>query len=217
MLTASPIDCSSIRNVTFSFSNLLLKASASDNAHDCDDFFDETGAILDPQLLSVINDQVQQLLDLCDGQPARIPSIMNKFCHKFCSHDAGQTVPLCTQSHIEQAFKETLRRNETVVKIIVMCDSLHFHPDFNRKNKNNLMFTTHSEMMTHVTQQPPIPSAPVTPLALPMSASITQPAPHVPANKFPHPSAPSGHQEKTPQSSGPQCHHSCQPASLSNL
>jgi hypothetical protein len=178
------IDYSSIKNVSFSFSNLLLNATASDYAHDYDDFFDESGVVLDPDLLDIINAEVSKLLHLCDGQPARIPSIMNKFYYKFFSQDAGQTIRLRTQSNIEQAFQETLRRNETVVKIIVMCESLHFHPGFNGNNID-LIFTTNEEMMTQVTQQSVLPSpAGNAPASLP--PSFTQPLLHVPTNEFRH-------------------------------
>jgi hypothetical protein len=88
----SPIDCSSIKNVCFTFSNVLLNTNASDDAHDYDDFFDETGVVLDPNLLSMINAQVHKLVELCNGDPSRISAIVNKFHHKFFSHDSGSTI-----------------------------------------------------------------------------------------------------------------------------
>jgi hypothetical protein len=124
MTTSTLTDYSTIQSVFISFSNELLNASASDSAHDFDDFFDSTGVILDANLLSVIETQVHQILDICEGQPARIPSLINKLYCKCYSTDSDGTLRLRNQSSVEKAFQEAVRRNETVIKIIVMTDSL---------------------------------------------------------------------------------------------
>jgi hypothetical protein len=98
-------DFSSIKSVFISFSNELLNASASDSAHNFDDFFEANGDTLKSNLLSIISAQVQKILQLCEGDSARIPSIMSNFFYKCYSVDSDGTFRLRNQASLEKAFE----------------------------------------------------------------------------------------------------------------
>jgi hypothetical protein len=127
-MTALPFDCSSLDSVFIWFSNELL----NDVAHDSKDFFDEdTPTNLADDLLDALCRQLEVLLENSGThhQETRLPSIMSEpFC--VCETDSSNCSPrLRNQAKMERAFQETVLRGDTVVKIIVPCDLLHFHPD----------------------------------------------------------------------------------------
>jgi hypothetical protein len=156
-MTALPFDCSSLDCVFISFSNELLNNVAQDDAHDFQDFFDEdTPTNLADDLLDVLHKQVEILLEnsSTDHQAARLPSIMRKLFRVYETDSSNGSPRLRNQAKMERAFQETVLRGDTVVKIIVLCDLLHFHPDC-QGNDHDMICTAHAELQSVTIPAPP--------------------------------------------------------------
>jgi hypothetical protein len=113
-------DFSSIRSIAISFFNSLLNANASDFAHDYSELFDKTGAILDANLIAALSGEVMKLLHFCEGQAARVPSLLSKMHCKSFSATGNVARRLRTQQNLEDIFEEALLQSETAVKITIM-------------------------------------------------------------------------------------------------
>jgi hypothetical protein len=189
-MAALPFDCSLLDSVFISFSDELLNNVAEDDAHDFEDFFDkDTPTNLADDLLDALCKQVEILLEnsSTDHQATRLPSIMRKlFC--VCETDSSNGLPrLRNQAKMGRAFEETVLCGDTVVKIILRCDLLCFHPDC-QGNDQDMICIAHAELQSVTIPAPP-PDG-VTSMPANLSAAITQPAP-VPRNEFRHKLLPS--------------------------
>jgi hypothetical protein len=82
-----------------------------------------------------------QLLPLCKGQAAGVPSLLSKmFCKSHSKAGGDVTRQLRTQQNIECIFEEATLQSKTVAKIILKCDAPCFHPTFDG-NDLDLIFT----------------------------------------------------------------------------
>ena len=142
------IDYSSIKSAVISFSNDLLDASAGDLFPKFDDFlFDQTNAVLDPDLLQIAFDQTEVLLTKCEGDTSCLSSILNKIFFKPFSLDVNKTISLRTQAAFGAAFEVAVRCNQDQVSIIAAVSNLQFHPDF-QGNNLDLIFTSQAKMLS---------------------------------------------------------------------
>lgn len=187
--TTTTMDFSTITAVHISFSNPLLNTFACGIVPSYDDFFsDDDPSALAEDLMFVLALQVLEVLDVCAGDPARVPALLNKCAYKYHHFETDAARNLRTQADIVECFTSVVRNQQTIVKITVMTNALLFHPDFNGHNLDEI-FTTREEMKTYMNSLPSpfsssIPSL-VTPTSLGSSAAITQP-PSVPTNEFRH-------------------------------
>ena len=185
-VTSTMIDFSTITAVHVAFSNPLLNTFAQGIVPNYVSFFsDEKRSALNDDLKAVLDQQVPLVLDICSGDLARVPALLNKCVFKHYDPVSASTRNLRTHADLVECFTSAVRNQQTFVKITVMTEVLFFHPDFNGHNLDEI-FTTKEEMMISMNSLPSMSSSSLpTVTSLGSSAAITLP-PSVPTNEFRH-------------------------------